>query len=281
MGIGFAVIRTFLDNTIKTPEDLQKRGVNVLAWIPIIEGVESNKDFEFIVARKPDASASEAYRALRTRIKFSKLGKDGAGLKTILVTSAAAQEGKSTTSVNIAGTLAQANFKTLLLDADLRKPRLHNIFNQKRFPGFTDYFFGQATYEDIIRPTEVNNLDYITAGTIPPNPSEILGSDQMEGFLKKLKKEYDYIIIDSPPVIAVTDSEIISSIVDGTILVVSANNTEMELMEKAISLLNQEHSTFIGVILNNFSYRSGYGSYYKYYYYYSRDASKKNSRDKV
>jgi tyrosine-protein kinase Etk/Wzc len=281
MGIGFAVIRTFLDNTIKTPEDLQKRGVNVLAWIPLIEGVESNKDLEFIVARKPDASASEAYRALRTRIKFSKLGKDGAGLKTILVTSAAAQEGKSTTSVNIAGSLAQANFKTLLLDADLRKPRLHNIFNQKRFPGFTDYFFGQATYEDIIRPTEVNNLDYITAGTIPPNPSEILGSDQMESFLKKLKREYDYIIIDSPPVIAVTDSEIISSIVDGTILVVSANNTEMELMDKAINLLNQEHSTFIGVILNNFSYRSGYGSYYKYYYYYSRDASKKNSRDKV
>jgi tyrosine-protein kinase Etk/Wzc len=281
MGVGFAVIRNFLDNTIKTPEDLQKRGINVLAWIPQIEGVEGNKDFEFIVARKPDASASEAYRALRTRIKFSKLDKKGQGLKTILITSAAAQEGKSTTSVNIAGSLAQANFKTLLIDADLRKPRIHTIFNQKRFPGFTDYFFGQSTYEDIVRKTEVTNLDFITAGTIPPNPSEILGSEQMAAFLEKLKSEYDYIIVDSPPVIAVTDSEIISNLVDGTILVVSANSTEMELMDKAINLLNQEHSTFIGVILNNFSYRSGYGSYYKYYYYYSRDASKKNSRDKV
>jgi tyrosine-protein kinase Etk/Wzc len=278
MGIGFAVVRNFLDNTIKTPEELQKRGVNVLAWIPQIEGVEGNKDFEFIVSKKPDASASEAYRALRTRIKFSKLDKDGAGLKTILITSATSQEGKTTTSINIAGSLAQANFKTLLLDADLRKPRIHNVFNQKRFPGFTDYFFGQASYEDIIRKSDIANLEFITAGTIPPNPSEILGSLQMETFLQKLKGEYDYIIVDSPPVVAVTDSEIISSLVDGTILVVSANNTEMELMEKAISLLNHERSSFIGVILNNFNYRSGYGSYYKYYYYYSRESTKKNSK---
>jgi tyrosine-protein kinase Etk/Wzc len=218
---------------------------------------------------------------LRTRIKFSKLDKEGAGIKTLLVTSATSQEGKTTTSINIAGTLAQANFRTLLLDADLRKPRIHNVFKQKRFPGFTDYFFGQASYEDIIRKSEVNNLDFITAGTIPPNPSEILGSVQMESFLNKLKNDYDYVIVDSPPVVAVTDSEIISSLVDGTILVVSANNTEMELMEKAISLLNHEQSSLIGVILNNFNYKSGYGSYYKYYYYYSRDASKKNSRDKV
>jgi tyrosine-protein kinase Etk/Wzc len=281
MGIGFAVVRNFLDNTIKTPEDLQKLGINTLAWIPQIEGVEGNQEFEFIVAKKPDASASEAYRALRTRIKFSKLDKEGAGLKTLLITSATSQEGKTTTSINLAGTLAQANLKTILLDADLRKPRIHSIFKQKRFPGFTDYFFGQATYEDIIRKSDVNNLDYITAGTIPPNPSEILGSLQMEAFLEKLKSEYDYIIIDSPPVVAVTDSEIISSLVDGTILVVSANNTEIELMEKAISLLTHEHSTLIGVILNNFNYRSGYGSYYKYYYYYSRENSKKNNRVKV
>jgi tyrosine-protein kinase Etk/Wzc len=281
MGVGFAVVRNFLDNTVKTPEDLQKRGINVLAWIPQIEGVAANNDLEFIVAKKPDASASEAYRALRTRIKFSKLDKEGAGIKTLLVTSATSQEGKTTTSINIAGTLAQANFRTLLLDADLRKPRIHNVFKQKRFPGFTDYFFGQASYEDIIRKSEVNNLDFITAGTIPPNPSEILGSVQMESFLNKLKNDYDYVIVDSPPVVAVTDSEIISSLVDGTILVVSANNTEMELMEKAISLLNHEQSSLIGVILNNFNYKSGYGSYYKYYYYYSRDASKKNSRDKV
>lgn len=277
MGIGFAFVRNYLDNTVKTPEDIQNKNINILAWVPQIEGMESgNKDFEFIVAKKPDASASEAYRALRTRIKFSKLDKES--LKTILITSPTSQEGKTTTSVNLAGSFAQANFKTLLLDADLRKPRVHAVFNQKRYPGFTDYFFGQATFEEIRRKSEVNYLDYITAGTIPPNPSEILGSNQMEAFLEKLKKEYDYIIVDSPPVIAVTDSEIMSSLMDGTILVVSANNTEVEMMEKAVQLLSHERSSFIGVILNNFTYRSGYGSYYKYYYYYSRptNGSKKN-----
>jgi capsular exopolysaccharide synthesis family protein len=269
MGIGFAFVRNYLDDTVKTPEDIQNKNINILAWIPQIEGMEAgNKDFEFIVAKKPDASASEAYRALRTRIKFSKL--DKVPLKTILITSPTSQEGKTTTSINLAGSFAQANFKTILLDADLRKPRIHTVFNQKRFPGFTDYFFGQASFEEILRKSDVNNLDYITAGTIPPNPSEILSSTQMESFNEKLKEKYDYIVIDSPPIIAVTDAEILSSVVDGTILVVSANNTEMELMEKAVQLLNHERSSFIGVVLNNFTYRSGYGSYYKYYYYYSR-----------
>ena len=281
MGIGFAFIRNYLDNTVKTPEDISNRNINILAWIPRIEGMESgNKDYEFIVAKKPDASASEAYRALRTRIKFSKLDKET--LKTILVTSPTSQEGKTTTAINLAGSFALANFRTIILDADLRKPRIHSIFNQKRFPGFTDYFFGQAPFDEIVRKSEINNLDYVTAGTIPPNPSEILGSTQMEAFLEKLKTKYDYIIIDSPPIIAVTDSEILSSVVDGTLLVVSANNTEIELMEKAVQLLNHERSSFIGVLLNNFTYRSGYGSYYKYYYYYSRPTNgSKKSQIKV
>lgn len=280
MGIGFAFIKDYLDNTVKTPEDIQNKNINILSWIPQIEGIESGANgSEFIVAKKPDASASEAYRALRTRIKFSKIDKES--LKSLLITSPTSQEGKTTTSINLAGSFAQANFKTIILDADLRKPRIHSVFNQKRFPGFTDYFFGQAAFEEIIRKSEMNNLDFITAGTIPPNPAEILGSTQMESFLEKLKSEYDYVILDSPPVIAVTDSEILSSMVDGTILVVSANNTEMELMEKAVQLLNHDRSTFLGVILNNFIYRSGYGSYYKYYYYYSRPTNGAKKKVKV
>jgi capsular exopolysaccharide synthesis family protein len=268
MGLGFAFVRNYLDDTVKTPEDIQNKNINILAWIPQIEGMETgSKEFEFIVAKKPDASASEAYRALRTRIKFSKL--DKVPLQTLLVTSPTSQEGKTTTSINLAGSFAQANFSTVIVDADLRKPRIHSVFNQKRFPGLTDYFFNQASFEEVIRKSEIKNLDYVTAGTIPPNPSEILSSTQMETFLEKLRVKYDYIVIDSPPIIAVTDSEILSSIVDGTILVVSANNTEMELMEKAVQLLNHERGSFIGVVLNNFTYRSGYGSYYKYYYYYS------------
>lgn len=276
LGLGFAFLRHNFDNTIKTPEDIQNRNINILAWIPHIEGIETNPELEFIVSKKPDASASEAYRALRTRIKFSKIDKDS--LRTILVTSPRSQEGKTTTAVNLAGSLAYANNKTIIIDADLRKPRLHNVFGHKRYPGFTDYFFGQVGYEEIIRTTDVNNLSYISAGTIPPNPSEILGSDQMINFIKKLKGEYDYVVIDSPPLIAVTDSEILAQLADATILVVSANFTETDLLEKSVEILRRDNSTFIGTVLNNFNYRSGYSSYYKYYYYYSSptNGSKKN-----
>jgi tyrosine-protein kinase Etk/Wzc len=281
MGIGFAFVRNHFDNTIKTPEDISNRNINILAWIPQIEGIDSNnREFEFIVAKKPDASASEAYRALRTRIKFSKIDKES--LKVILVTSPTAQEGKTTTAINLAGSLAQANFKTLILDADLRKPRVHSVFNHKRFPGFTDYFFGQTSFEEIIRKTTLNNLYYVSAGTIPPNPSEILGSNQMESFIEKLKNNFDYVIIDSPPLIAVTDSEILAQIADGTMLVVSANQTEMELLEKSVEILKRDKSSFLGVLLNNFSYRAGYSSYYKYYYYYSHPTNgSKKSRVKT
>jgi tyrosine-protein kinase Etk/Wzc len=122
------------------------------------------------------------------------------------------------------------------------------------------------------------NLDYITAGTIPPNPSEILGSDQMMAFIEKLKGIYDLVVIDSPPIIAVTDSEILSRMSDASILVASAGETDTELMVKAVELMRHENKSFIGVVLNKFSYRSGYGSYYKYYYYYSHN--KENAKIK-
>lgn len=267
-GIAFAFVRNYFDNSVKTPEDIQNNNINVLAWIPQIEVLDENKEFEFIVAKKPDSLHAEAYRALRTRIQFSKLNQKN-GIQTLLVTSSAPSEGKTTTVVNIAGTFAQANKKTLILDCDLRKPRMHTIFKVQRFPGFSDYFFAQATYEEIIHKSDIPNLSFISAGTIPPNPSELLSSEQMIDFLEKLKLDFDLIVIDSPPIIAVTDSEIISRLVDASILVVSANNTEIELMRKASELLNHEAKSFIGAILNNFSYKSGYGSYYKYYYYYS------------
>ncbi|MCX6149816.1 MAG: polysaccharide biosynthesis tyrosine autokinase [Ignavibacteriales bacterium] len=280
MGFGFAFVKNYFDNTIKTPEDITNRNINVLAWIPMIEGIgqNGNKEFEFIVSKKPDSIPSEAFRALRTRVQFSKIDKEA--IKTVLVTSSAPQEGKSVVSVNLAGSFAQANKKTLLIDCDLRKPRQHSIFKTNRFPGFTDYFFGQATFNEILRNTGINNLFLITAGTIPPNPSELLGSYQMEEFLAKVKNEFDMIVIDSAPIIAVTDSEIISRLVDATILVVSANTTEVDVMQKSVELLKHEQNTFIGVLLNNFSYKSGYGSYYKYYYYYSRpaDGTKKKSK---
>ncbi len=269
LGFGFAFMKNYFDNTVKTPEDIQRKNVNVLAWIPLIEGIDlKGNEFEFIVAKRPDSIPSEAFRALRTRIQFSRVERDS--IKTILITSSTPKEGKTTISVNLAGSFANAGKKTLIVDCDLRKPRMHNVFKVKRFPGITDYFFGQVGYEDIVRKAEVDNLYYITAGTIPPNSSELLSSQHMTNFLAKIKEEFDIIVIDSPPVIAVTDSEILSRLVDVSLLVVSANQTEKELMLKSTELLSHDHGSFVGVILNNFSYKAGYGSYYKYYYYYSR-----------
>jgi tyrosine-protein kinase Etk/Wzc len=181
-------------------------------------------------------------------------------------------------SINIAGSFAKANKKTVVLDCDLRKPRTHKVFKAKRYPGFTDYFLGNVEFDKIINKSELPNLDFITAGTIPPNPSEILGSDQMQAFLEKLNGIYDLVVMDSPPIIAVTDSEILSRITDVSILVASAEETDIELMTKAAELLDHEKNSFIGVVLNKFSYRSGYGSYYKYYYYYAHNDDNKDGK---
>lgn len=264
---GYVFVRNYFDITVKTPEDMKNRNINVLAWIPKIGENGTAKESEFIVFKEPNSIPSEAFRALRTRVQFSRL--DPIKLQTILVTSAAPQEGKTTICVNLAGSFAQSNKKTIIIDCDLRKPRVHAVFKTKRNPGLVDYLFGQAKLEDIIRSSKINDLHYITSGTIPPNPAEMLESSVMRDFFQEIRSRYDLILIDSPPIIAVTDAEILSKMVDATILVVSAENTELELMEKSVELLTGENNSFIGTVLNNFSYKAGYGSYYKKYYYYA------------
>jgi len=281
LAFGYVLIRNYFDNTIKTPEDLQNRNIPVLGWVPQFEVVGKNGtgDNEFIVAKKPDSMPGEAFRTIRTRIQLTKLDKDA--LKTILITSSAPQEGKTIIAINLGGSFAQANRKTLVIDCDLRKPRVHEMIKNKRIPGLIDYLFGQAPLNEIIHKAEIDNLYFITCGTIPPNPAEMLESEKMRQFLSDMRKIYDIVILDSPPIIAVTDAEILATVVDGTILVVSADTTESELMERSVELIKKDKSSLIGTILNNFSYKSGYGSYYKYYYYYSENASGGKTRPKV
>ena len=273
LAFGYVLIRNYFDNTIKTPEDLQNRNITVLGWVPQFEAIGKNGvgGHEFVVAKKPDSMAGEAFRTIRTRVQLTKLDKDA--LKTILITSSAPQEGKTVITINLGGSFAQANRKTLVIDCDLRKPRVHEIFKSKRIPGLIDYLFGQAPLNQIIHKGEIDNLDFITCGTIPPNPAEMLESEKMRQFLSEMRKMYDIVILDSPPIIAVTDAEILATMVDGTILIVSADTTEFELMERSVELIRKDKSSFIGSVLNNFSYKSGYGSYYKYYYYYSENTA--------
>lgn len=276
VGLAFAYVflKNYFDNTIKTPEDLQKRNMNVLAWIPRVEDLalkESSK-FDFIVLNEPDSVTSESFRALRTRIQFSRPDKDS--LKTIVITSPAPQEGKTFVTLNLAGSFAQADKKVLLVDCDLRKPRVHRVFDFKKEPGLIDYLVGEKSLEEIIHKSEMKNLSIITSGTIPPNPAEMLGSSQMDDFIALVRGMYDYVIIDSPPIIAVTDAEILAKKVDGAVLVVSSEITEYQMMERANQLILHDNTILIGTVLNNFDSKSAYGSYYKYKYYYYYAAKK-------
>ncbi|MCW8810605.1 MAG: polysaccharide biosynthesis tyrosine autokinase, partial [Ignavibacteriaceae bacterium] len=273
LAVGYVFVRNYFDDTVKTPDDIENRKINVLAWVPYFDHYLGGRDdLEFVVQKRPDSIPSEAFRALRTRIQFSRVNTES--LKTILITSSAPQEGKTTIAVNLAGSFAHSKKKVLLIDCDLRKPAVHKLFGRERIPGLIDYLTGNAKLDEVLIQSEVANLSYITSGTIPPNPAEMLDSQEMRAFLKKMRDDYDLIILDSPPIIAVTDSEILTSMVDGTLLVVSASNTEIEMMERSVELIRRENTQFLGTVLNNFSYKAGYGSYYKYYYYYSRPEAK-------
>jgi capsular exopolysaccharide synthesis family protein len=278
LGLGFAFLRNFLDKSIKSPEQLESSGVSVLSWIPSFKELLDvhSPETDFVVELKPTSSVSEAFKALRTRVQYSKL--EEVPLKSILVTSTIPVEGKTIVSINLAGSFAQAGKKTLLLDCDLRKPRVHNVFKSERYPGLSDYLFANVELEEIIRNSKMNNLDFITSGTIPPNPSELLGSIQFKNFLEKLENLYDIVIIDSPPFISVTDSEILFNITDGTILVCRANMTPIEAFLKTYKRLFKINShNLLGCVLNNFSFKSSYGYYYNYYYYYSKPDDKKRN----
>lgn len=276
LGLAFAFLRNYLDKSIKSPDELESKGASVLSWIPKIEAVSKNgiSAPEFIVGNKANSAASEAFKALRTRIQFSKLESDQ--LKTILVTSSIPMEGKTIVACNLAGSFAQAGKKVLILDCDLRKPRVHNVFETDKFPGLSDFLFTNVTIEDITRRTPMDNLYFITSGTIPPNPSELLGSVQMKQFMNKLKESYDIIIVDSPPFITVTDSEILYNITDGTVLVCQANKTPSDAFWKTYDRLSKKYPHhLLGCVLNNFNFKSSYGYYYNYYYYYSQPESNK------
>ena len=270
LGYGFALLRNILDVTVKSPEDLENIGIALIGWVPTFmreskAGRHTHTEQELILAYNSDSAPAEAFRTLRTRLQFSKLEPEP--IKTILITSSIPREGKTIISSNLAASFSLSS-RVLLLDCDFRKPRLHNIFNMKRYPGICDYLFGTVPLEDAIRQTTFPNLHLMTCGTIPTNPAELIASKHMQSFLNQMKPKYDYILIDSPPLATVTDAELLSSYVDGTVVVSLASKTRLDLLVNTIDTLNKINDTFIGVVLNNFDYQATYGSYYKYYYYY-------------
>ncbi|MFC5703560.1 CpsD/CapB family tyrosine-protein kinase [Cohnella faecalis] len=221
---------------------------------------KSNKR-PIVVHSNPKSPASEAYRNLRTNIQFSAIDEQ---VRTIMVTSAGPGEGKSTTSCNLAATYAQTEQKVLLIDADLRKPTVHHTFGCSNRFGLTHVLTNQCQYKEVILESYVPNLSILPAGAIPPNPSELLASNRMRAFIDEIKKEFDIIIIDSPPVIAVTDAQIVATRCDGVVLVVDYGNVKIAQAQKAKEKLEHVNARILGVVMNNVK-RSVKDEYYYYY----------------
>lgn len=213
----------------------------------------------FIVEKEPKSIAAESYRTLRTNIQYSSFDKE---YKTIVVTSSEQGEGKSTTAGNLALSMAQGEKKVILIDCDLRKPSLHKKFQISNLVGLSDVIVGKSDLASAVHRYN-KNLVILPSGKIPPNPSEMLSSKTMTKLLETLKEGFDYIIIDTPPVQAVTDSQILSVKADGTILVVKSERTKKESVQNAIDLLKKVNANIIGTVLNGID-----ASRNKYYYYY-------------
>lgn len=222
----------------------------------------STRSYPLITESNPKSPISEAYKILRTNIQFSNLDTD---IQTIMVTSAAMGEGKSTTSANLAVAYAQAGKKVLIIDADLRKPTQHHIFRVSNRIGLTSVLSHQGPLGSALLDTTVEQLSIIPSGPIPPNPSEILASKRMSSMLDDLKSQFDIIIIDTPPTLAVTDAQIIAAQSDGVLMVVDAGKVKKEASARAKAGLDMVGTKLLGVVLNNISRSSAEGYYYYYY----------------
>lgn len=216
---------------------------------------------QLITVINPRSPVSEAFRSLRTNIDFSSVDKD---VQVIMVSSAGPEEGKSTVIANLAITYAQTDRRVILIDADLRKPTVHKTLSVTNRNGLSHYLSRQCSLEDSIQETSIPTLNVITSGVIPPNPAEMLGSNQMGQLLSELREHYDIILIDSAPLLAVTDGQLLASKSDGVILVVSSGKVKRDLVIKAKTSLDKVNATILGVVLNNVKRKSSEG----YYYYY-------------
>ncbi len=233
-----------------------------------------------ITKKNPRSPISEAFRTVRTNIQFSSIDKN---MKKILVTSSMPGEGKSTVISNLAIAIAISGKSVILVDMDFRKPKLHRYFDLSNEMGLTNILAGQWILSDIVESTDTPNLSLITTGPKPPNPAEIMGSNRMGEFLSEVEGAYDYVLIDSPPLLAVTDAAVLSTKVDGTILVVESGKTEIDHAEEALKSLQNVGANVIGIILNKVKLDGSrkYGYYYNSYYEDSDMKTKKRKGARV
>ncbi|MCF7858270.1 MAG: polysaccharide biosynthesis tyrosine autokinase [Candidatus Cloacimonetes bacterium] len=305
LGIGAALLIHSLDSKIRTFDDVRKYvSLPVLGTIPQIQADDIELDeleskielsegsekknheilyqqmlSKLITQYSPKSSTSEAFRILRTNIVARA---KSTGCTTILITSSGPKEGKSTIQTNIAAAIAQMDAKVILVDLDLRRPMVHTIMGTGKENGMSDYLMDKSVnIEKVIKKTSINNLDVITSGLIPPNPSELLASKRMDEAINLLKDNYDYILFDSPPVIAVTDSMVISNKVDQLILAVRVDQADKNVIKRTKELLENINIEVTGVVINGIQPHRYYNTYeynYYYYYYYGKSEETKSKK---
>jgi capsular exopolysaccharide synthesis family protein len=291
-GVGLAFGREYLDQTIRSIEDVDRVvRLPALGIIPALSAAKKRRmsrraltagngngdrdSHELITALEAKSSAAEAYRQLRTSVLLSSAGHPS---KLLLVTSSQPREGKTTTAVNTAISLAQTGASTLIIDCDMRKPRVHQLLNASNHVGVSLYLSGQN--EDLsvlIQPHQIPNLSVLPCGPIPPNPAELLGSEQMRALLNELTEQFDHIVIDTPPVVSFADPVILSTMVDGVILVVRGGFSSRGIVLRSRQILTDVGAKIYGVVLNDADMKASnayyyYTSYYGKYYADDEDA---------
>ncbi|HET6465070.1 MAG TPA: polysaccharide biosynthesis tyrosine autokinase [Nitrospiria bacterium] len=289
LGSGLAFFFEYLDNTIKSPEDIERViGAPLLGIVPSAGRARKttgpsgkpSHPIETVLSAEPKSSYAEAYRTIRTGVLLSSAERPP---KVVLVTSPGPVEGKTTTAANLAIAMAQAGSSTLLIDADLRRPRVHQLFARENpggdseadwngnVKGLGPVLVGEATAEAAIRQTPIPLLSVLTSGPIPPNPAELLGSHRMRDLIAELGRKFDRIIIDSPPLVPVTDATLLSTICDGVVLVVKDSRTTKLLATEGRKRLTEAKAKLLGVVFNDVDLKKDSYRYYPYHSYYGKE----------
>jgi capsular exopolysaccharide synthesis family protein len=277
LAVGVVFLIEYLDDTIKTPDEVMR--ATQLPLVGLISRIEDEADGEPYAARQARSPAAEAFRSLRTNLQFSGVDRP---VRSLLVTSPGPQEGKSTVAANLAVVMAQGGHRVTLLDADMRRPRLHRMLGVPNRIGLSDLFTrNPLDLDGAVRPCRMENLSLLTSGGLPPNPAELLASERMIQILDQVAKQTEFVVIDSPPAGAVTDAIVLAARVDGVLLVVEPKHTRLPSVVQVVEQLRRAGANVVGLVFNNVPLgRSGYyngyysGYYYQYVYPYGEDGLK-------
>ncbi len=278
LGVGLAFLVDYLDDTLKTREDFERAyGASIIGEIAKA-AFTGDEEREVVYFTQPESTAAEGYRNLRTNLQFINL--DGS-TRLIMVTSSGPEEGKTSVSANLGAALSEMGNSVLVVEADLRRPVLDKFLVEKRDKGLTSVIMGAAELGECIIDTGNGNFHVLTSGPKPPNPAELVSSQAMQKLLQRLREEYDYVIVDAPPVLAVSDAIAMASMMDGVLVVASHGIANRDGARRTMELLSKVETRVLGVVINNVEMtgRYGYGYYAPYYYYsYGGDAERGKRR---